>query len=85
MSHVINPEGMVEIPESIRENLGLTTGSAVTFQLEPGGRAVLRKDEPATPAAEPSFDERVEAARAGFNLHGMTVDEFMEFLRGEPD
>lgn len=42
MSTKITSRGRITVPKSIRDHLGLKPGSAVVFELLPGGEVVLR-------------------------------------------
>jgi len=85
----ITSKGQVTIPKRIREYLGLKPGSEVEFGYGGDGMIVLK--------AEPGLDgkgradremQRMEKALAdlrGTLDLGMTTDEFMRFVRGDPD
>jgi len=86
----ITSKGQVTIPKRIRDYLGLKPGSNVEFGLGGDGRIVLK--------AEPHVDAKTRAGRerqrmekalaelrGTMDLGGMTTDEFMRFLRGDPD
>jgi len=70
-------KGQVTIPKRLREHLGLKPGSEVEFTLGGGGQIVLQTREK---RAKGRFD-----ALVGTLDLGMTTDEFMRFLRGDPD
>jgi antitoxin PrlF len=77
----ITSKGQVTIPKRIREHLGLKPGSEVEFQYDGDGQIVLKtKREP----PKESIESRFAAIRGTLDL-GMTTDEFMRFLRGDPD
>lgn len=75
-------KGQVTIPKDMRERLGLKPGAEVEFFVGDDGELVLRgKRRPLTREEQKS---RFAAIRGTLNL-GMTTDEFMRFLRGDPD
>jgi antitoxin PrlF len=73
----VTTKGQVTIPKSVRDHLGLKPGSEVEFGVGADGEIVLR-----TAAKRPK--SRFEAIRGTLDT-GMTTDEFMRFLRGDPD
>jgi len=77
MNAVIDRNGQVVIPDEVREQLGLSTGSVVAFKVDEQGRAYLQKSQ--------DLAERVEAVRGmvGTLDLGMTSDEFMALIRGD--
>jgi AbrB family looped-hinge helix DNA binding protein len=83
----ITSKGQVTIPKRLRDHLGLKAGSEVEFVLGGDGRIILKADE----GAEKRAERRKEAiGRALADLRGtldlgMTTDEFMRFVRGDPD
>ena len=77
----ITSKGQVTIPKRIRDHLGLKTGSEVEFALGADKEIVL-KTKPES-SKEP-IESRLAAIRGTLDL-GMTTDEFMRFLRGDPD
>lgn len=75
-------KGQVTIPKEMRDRFGLKPGSEVEFTVGHDGELVLRgKRKPMTRKEQES---RFGAIRGTLNL-GMTTDEFMRFLRGDPD
>ena len=71
--------GQVTIPDDVRAALGLRPGDVVAFEHAGGAIRLVRGQE----AAAPSFDERLERARAlsaPLPL-GMTTDEYMSWIR----
>ena len=75
MPTTVTSKGQVTIPKPIREQLGLTPGNAVDFQLGPDGRVVLTKvgGSPPSPFAK-------LRGRAG---PGLSTDEIMALTRGD--
>ena len=77
----ITSKGQVTIPKRIREYLGLKPGSEVEFAFGADKEVLLRTKR--EPPKEP-VESRFAAVRGTLDL-GMTTDEFMRFLRGDPD
>jgi len=77
----ITSKGQVTIPKRIRDYLGLKPGSEVEFAFGVDKEVVLKSKQ--EPLKEP-IESRLDAIRGTLDL-GMTTDEFMRFLRGDPD
>lgn len=73
----ITSKGQVTIPKRIRDHLGLKPGSQVEFTVVSEGKIGLV-------TAEKRAKSRFGAIRGSLNL-GMTTDEFMRMVRGDPD
>ena len=73
----ITSKGQVTLPKRMREHLGLRPGSEIEFTINNRGEIVIKSK------AKPP-KSRFNALRGSLNL-GMTTDEFMRFLRGDPD
>ncbi len=73
----ITSKGQVTIPKRMREHLGLKPGSEIEFTIDNRGEIVLRSK-----VKRPK--SQFEALRGTLDL-GMTTDEFMRFIRGDPD
>ncbi|MHB0677530.1 AbrB/MazE/SpoVT family DNA-binding domain-containing protein, partial [Roseomonas mucosa] len=43
MATIVTSKGQVTIPKPVRDLLGITTGTAVEFQVAPDGRVVLAR------------------------------------------
>jgi AbrB family looped-hinge helix DNA binding protein len=69
-------KGQVTIPKRIRDHLGLKPGSAVEFTIVGDGQIGLR-------TREKKPESRFAALRGTVDL-GMTTDEFMRSIRGDP-
>lgn len=72
-------EGLVAIPDDVRERLGLRPGDLVAFEQLDGTIRVVKGEE----AERPSFEDKLERARAlaaPLPL-GMTTDEYMSRIR----
>ena len=70
-------KGQVTIPKRLRDYLGLKPGSEVEFTVKNDGQVALG-------TKEKRASGRFDAIRGTLDL-GMTTDEFMRFLRGDPD
>ena len=76
MATHVTSKGQVTIPKAVRDLLGITTGTAVEFELDRDGRAVMRRADRRVPP--PSRFAQLRGA-AGV---GMTTDEIMRLTRG---
>ena len=77
----ITSKGQVTIPKTMREYLGLKPGAEVAFSFGKEGEIVLTAKSK-LPKEPP--ESRFDAIRGTLDL-GMTTDEFMRFLRGDPE
>ena len=73
----VTSKGQVTIPKRIRDHLGLKQGSEIEFVVVGDGQIGLRAK---TKPAKGRFD-----ALVGTLDLGMTTDEFMRMIRGDPD
>jgi antitoxin PrlF len=85
----ITSKGQVTIPKRIRDHLGLRPGSVVEFQYAGDGQIVLKAERDADATTRGDRErKRMEKAltelRGTLDL-GMSTDEFMRFVRGDPD
>ena len=76
MSTTVTSKGQATIPKPVRDRLGIIAGDAVTFELEPDGRVVLRK------ANAPIQASRFDALRGRAGA-GLSTDEIMALTRGK--
>ena len=79
MSTTVTRKGQVTIPKPVRDRLNLKPGSAVEFELAADGRVVLVKAGRKSAAPRSRF-ERIR----GTATAGMTTDQIMALMRGEP-
>jgi antitoxin PrlF len=79
MATKVTSKGQVTIPKPVRDHLGIVPGSQVTFHSTADGRIVVEKA--GTADREPS---RFAKAR-GSAGPGLSTDELMALLRGEPE
>lgn len=78
MTTTVTSKGQVTIPKRVREYLGIGPGSQVDFRRTADGNITIEKaNEPRPPSR---FAKLVGSAGPG-----MTTDELMGLLRGEPD
>ena len=77
MATTVTSKGQVTIPKPVRDRLGIGPGSAVAFEPMEDGRFVLVRADGKTPPS------RIEKWR-GIAGPGMTTDEIMKLMRGEP-
>jgi antitoxin PrlF len=78
MATTVTSKGQVTIPKPVRDHLGIGPGSQVDFRRMGDGSIVIER---ADRAKRPS---RFAKAR-GSAGPGMTTDELMALLRGEPE
>ncbi|HEX3883458.1 MAG TPA: AbrB/MazE/SpoVT family DNA-binding domain-containing protein [Stellaceae bacterium] len=74
-------KGQVTIPKRMRDELGLKPGSEVEFVVGHDGELVLKSK--LDPFEDKRHQSRFAAIRGTANF-GMTTDEIMRFLRGDP-
>ena len=78
MATTVTRKGQVTIPKPVRDYLGIRPGTKVDFRRTDDGGVVIEKvDGPRPPS-------RFAKAR-GSAGPGMTTDELMALLRGEPE
>ena len=78
MATTVTSKGQVTIPKPVRDYLGIGPGSQVDFRrTEDGGIAIERADRSRPPS---KFAKLLGSAGPG-----MTTDELMALLRGEPE
>ena len=76
MSEIVREDGLVRLPEAVREQLGITPGMAVDFETGAGGKVIMVKSE--TEPTQGRF-----AKWRGTATAGLTTDEIMAMTRGE--
>jgi len=78
MATTVTSKGQVTIPKSVRDHLGVGPGSQVDFQrTDDGGIVIEKADGPRPPSRF--------AKLRGSAGPGMSTDELMALLRGEPE
>ncbi|MDI1262779.1 MAG: AbrB/MazE/SpoVT family DNA-binding domain-containing protein [bacterium] len=78
MATTVTSKGQVTIPKTVREHLGIVPGSQVEFRRAADGSVVVERADGTRPPSR--FAKLVGSAGPG-----MTTDELMELLRGEPE
>jgi AbrB family looped-hinge helix DNA binding protein len=74
-------KGQVTIPKGMRDQFDLKPGSEIAFGISRDRELIVK---PKRPVAKEPVESRFAALRGTLKL-GMTTDEFMRFLRGDPD
>ena len=80
MATTVTTKGQVTIPKEVRDLLGITPGSSVTFEMADDGRVVLRKTDTRTRGSKPP--SRFARLR-GSATAGLTTDGSMALTRGD--
>jgi antitoxin PrlF len=79
MATTVTSKGQVTIPKPVRDHLGIVPGSQVAFRRAADGSIVIEKADATEP--QPSRFAKVRGSAGP----GMTTDELMALLRGEPE
>jgi antitoxin PrlF len=79
MSNTVTSKGQVTIPKPFRDRLNIKPGSQVQFELAEDGRIVLGKAGKKSAPPKGRFDRL-----RGTMKSGMTTDEIMALMRGDP-
>ena len=69
----VTTKGQVTIPQKVREQLGITAGSEVDFQLDDGGARLVR--------VSPGEGKAVTATMRGRATVAMSTEEIMALTR----
>ena len=78
MANTVTSKGQVTIPKSVRDHLGVGPGSQADFRrTDDGGIVIEKADGPRPPSRFAKF--------RGSAGPGMSTDELMALLRGEPE
>ena len=78
MANTVTSKGQVTIPKRVREYLGIEPGGEVKFRLADDGHVIIERADGTRPSS------RFEKA-LGHAGPGITTDELMALLRGEPE
>jgi antitoxin PrlF len=73
-------KGQVTIPKHMRDRFGLKPGAEIEFGVSRDGELLVKTKRERVAEPKGRFD-----ALVGTLDLGMTTDEFMRFLRGDPD
>jgi antitoxin PrlF len=79
MATTVTSKGQVTIPKPVREHLGIGPGSQVAFRRGADGSIVIEKADGSEP--QPSRFAKIRGSAGP----GMTTDELMALLRGDPE
>jgi AbrB family looped-hinge helix DNA binding protein len=80
MATRVTAKAQVTIPKEVRDLLGITPGSVVTFEVTADGRVVLSRVGSLGPATRPPSRFAKLRGRASA---GMTTEEIMALMRGD--
>ncbi len=78
MTTTVTSKGQVTIPKPIRDYLGIEPGSVVNFRRADDGNIIIEKADGTRPPSR--FAKAVGSAGPG-----LTTDELMQLLRGDPE
>ena len=78
MSTRVTIKGQVTLPKSVRDAVGIKPGDEVEVRATAAGSVVIEK-----PAADDYMDRLRKLAKRRL-ICGITTDEFMKELRGDP-
>jgi AbrB family looped-hinge helix DNA binding protein len=78
MTKTLTSKGQVTIPKAVRDHLGIAPGSEVHFRLADNGDVVIEKADGQKPSGR-------FASLRGSAGPGMSTDELMALMRGEPE
>lgn len=81
MATTVTQKGQVTIPKRVRDALGIVPGSKVEFTRGPNGQIVMMKAGRQQPQGTVSRFARI---RGSADI-GLSTDEIMALLRGEPE
>lgn len=78
MAKTVTSKGQVTIPKPVRDYLGIEPGSEVNFRRADDGHIIIERADGTRPPSR-------FAKMRGSAGPGMTTDELMALLRGEPE
>jgi antitoxin PrlF len=78
MANTVTSKGQVTIPKPVRDYLGISPGTEVNFRRVEDGHIIIERADGTRPLS------RFAKAR-GSAGPGMTTDELMALLRGDPE
>jgi AbrB family looped-hinge helix DNA binding protein len=79
MTTTITVKGQVTLPKKVREAAGLKPGDKVEVRAAASGGVYIEK-----PGTSESYRERLDALAKKRLIRGITTDEFMKMMRGDP-
>jgi len=79
MTTTITIKGQVTLPKKVREAVGLKPGDKVEVRATASGGVYIEK-----PGTSKSYRERLDALAKKRLIRGITTDEFMKMMRGDP-
>lgn len=82
MATSLTSKGQVTIPKHVRDQLGISAGSQISFTVNERGQLVLEPGKPALRGkAQPA--DRFDRARGVATVKWRNTDELMRLLRGD--
>jgi len=78
MATRVTSKGQVTIPKPVRDYLGIEPGTAVNFRRADDGHIIIERADGTRPPSR--FAKAVGSAGPG-----LTTDELMKLLRGDPE
>ena len=77
----ITVKGQVTLPKHVRDQVGLKPGDEVEVRATATGGIYIEK---AGARTQQAYHERIEALAKSRLIQGITTDEFMKMMRGDP-
>lgn len=80
MTTTVTSKGQVTLPKRVREAAGIKPGDRVDVRATASGGVYIEK-----PGASGSYRKRLMALAKRRLVRGITTDEYMKIIRGDPD
>lgn len=80
MTTTVTAKGQVTLPKAVREAAGIKPGDRVDVRATASGGVYIEK-----PGASRSYRKRLDALAKRRPVRGITTDEYMKIIRGDPD
>jgi antitoxin PrlF len=80
MTTTVTSKGQVTLPKAVREAAGIKPGDRVDVEATASGGVYIAK-----PGSRGKYRKRLEALAKRRLVRGISTDEFMKFIRGDPD
>ncbi|MFL5106636.1 MAG: AbrB/MazE/SpoVT family DNA-binding domain-containing protein [Xanthobacteraceae bacterium] len=80
MSTTVTVKGQVTLPKKVRDAAGIKPGDRVEVRATGRGAVVIEK-----PGATDDYRARLNALAKRRLIRGITTDEYMRIVRGDPD